>query len=149
MLPQTCEPEEDPAILERLYPRPLDPDEPEDEQDAAEEDWSDYVRPELETAFDENMLTVMTDLAEARLSEATGEEIYYCLEVPGDHLEAWFQVLNRARIVLSLKHRLPLSEYPPAEGEKISLQRLLAAHLSDYFAEISEIFVLQLTDQLS
>jgi hypothetical protein len=48
-----------------------------------------------------------------------------------------------------MKHRLPLSEHPLGEDEEVSLQRLLAAHLSDSFAEISEILVHLMTDELS
>ena len=120
-----------------------------------EEDWSDYVRPELEAAFDTNMLTVMNDLADANVEASEDapddpeSEIFYRLEIPSDHTHAWFQILNRARIVLAIKHRLPLSEHPLEEDEKVSLQRLLAAHLSDSFAEISEILVHLMMDELS
>ncbi len=155
LLSQTCDPNDDPTIVARLYPHPLDPNEEPKDREKAEEDWSDFVRPELEAAFDTHMLTVMNDLAEANL-EATDDdpdnsddEVYYRLEIPSDHTHAWFQVLNRARIVLAMKHRLPLSEHPLGEDEEVSLQRLLAAHLSDSFAEISEILVHLMTDELS
>ncbi len=155
LLSQTCDPDDDPTIVSRLYPHPLDPSEALEDREKAEEDWADYVRPELEVAFDSNMLTVMNDLADANIeaseddSDDPDSEVYYRLEIPNDHTHAWLQILNRARIVLAIKHRLPLSEYPLAGDEKISLQRLLAAHLSDSFAEISEILVHLMMDEFS
>lgn len=150
LLSQTCDPDEDPMIINRLYPHPLDHTETEEEREKAEEDWSDFVRPELEAAFDSNILTVMNDLAEASVDTSSDDEteMHYAFEIPKDHVHAWFQTLNRARIVLAIKHRLPLSEYPLGDEEKVSLQRLLAAHLSDSFAEISEILVHQMMGDL-
>ena len=144
MLSEICDPDGDPTILARLYPQPLDPEEPEEEQEALEADWADFVRPEMEASYDLSLLTVLNDLAEAKVLEETEEETFYSLEIPEDHLHPWFQVLNRARIVLALKHRLPISEYPADGDESFTLQRLLASHLSDSFAEILEVFLHQM-----
>lgn len=155
LLSQTCDPDDDPTIVTRLYPHPLDPEEEETDREKAEEDWADFVRPELVAAFDNSLLTVMNDLAQAKVEELEGEgeaasdEVYYRFEIPGDHAESWFQTLNRARIVLSIKHRLPLNEYSIEEDEQVPLQRILAAHISDSFAEISELLVRQMMSGLS
>lgn len=157
-LPETCDPDKDGAIDRRLYPHPLDDEEPETVRDAAEKDWAEYVRPELETLFDRSMQTVLDDLSRATQSDfdQLGEErsgddadAHYLLEIPGDHVHSWFQVLNRARIVLSMKHRLPFSEFPAEQGEKMTLSRLLAAHLCEHYAEILEILVHQMERKIS
>ena len=149
MLPKVCEPGDDETIQRRLFPSPIDAEEEGDLRTSAEEDWTDFVRPELEAAFDSDMLMVMTDLADAEVSEETDEEVYYQIEIAGAHSSSWFQVLNRARIVLSLRHRLPFSEYPLEEGETVALERLLASHLSDTYAGIMELLVRQMSEDLN
>lgn len=175
-LPQTCDPEGDDAIEQRLHPPPMDAAEPETEREEAQADWADYVRPELEAAFDGALKAVMQDLG--RASESSADEGYlvdasfsaeledskesgpteapfgldddleYALEIPGEHVPHWFQVLNRARIVLAMKHRLPFSDNPLEPDEKMTLSRLLAAHLSEHYAEILEILVHQMEREI-
>mgnify|MGYP003677743207 CR=1 FL=1 len=148
LLPETCDPDGDPIISSRLFPHPIDDEEPESVREAAEEDWTEFVRPELVAAFDGALRIVMEGLASARVLE-TEEDPYYQFEISREHVPGWYQVLNRARIVLAIKYRLPLSEFPPGEGEKIPLQRLFAAHLTEHYAQILEILAYQMSNELS
>ena len=50
--------------------------------------------------------------------------------------------------MLAIRHRLPLSEFPPDEDEKIPLQRLFAAHLTEHYAQILEILAYQMSNEL-
>lgn len=145
-LAETCDPGDDPAIAKRLAPHPMDPAENDADRAAAEEDWSDYVRPELEASFQHSLSTVMSDLSLALPSDEgfDHDDQYFHLEIPRDHVPFWFQVLNRARIVLSLRHSLPVTENSLSSEEPMTLARLLAAHLSEHYAEILEILVHQM-----
>ncbi|MGY8690272.1 MAG: DUF2017 family protein, partial [Verrucomicrobiales bacterium] len=120
---------------------------PESVREAALEDWADFVRPELDAAYDNAMQIVMENLAGAKESESDVDP-YYQFEITREHVPDWYQVLNRARIVLAIKHRLPLSEFPPEESENIPFQRLLAAHLTEHYAGILEILAYQMTNEL-
>ncbi len=150
-LPETCDPGSDPEIIARLYPEPLDPNEPEEDRRTAAEDWATYVRPEMEAAFDRAMHTVLHDLGQAKPTAESfdGTDPYYRVEIPGEHLQFWFQVLNRARIVLALRHGLPVSTNDRSLDDTLTLSRLLAAHLSEHYAEILEILVYQMQRQLT
>jgi hypothetical protein len=145
-LPESCDPAEDADILKRLYPEPVDAEEPEAEREAAAEDWAAFVRPELESAFDRALRLVLHDLTQAKASAGPIDdtENYYQLEIPQDHLEPWFQILNRARIVLTMKHSLSPRGADAPPDNALTLSRLLAAHLSEHYAEILEILVYQL-----
>ncbi len=156
-LPELCDADDDPLVAERLAPSPMDPEEDPKLRAEAEEDWESFVQPELDAAHDRAMQVVMEDLAAAKPSlpetlesesQEDPEEPHFRLDIPGDHLDQWFHVLNRARIVMAMTHRLPISENPPDEGEQLSLQRLFAAHLSDSLAHILELLVVQMSRDL-
>ena len=147
VLADTCDPAGDPAITSRLFPHPIDEEEGQSIREAVEEDWGAFVWPEQEAAFDRALRTVMEDLDRA-IPSGDSQQRSYRLEIPDDHVPPWFQVLNRARIVLALKYRLPFTDYP-SEAEKVSLQRLFAAHLSEHYADILEILLQQMSGNLS
>lgn len=147
-LPDTCRVEDDPDIVRRLFPPPMDAEEEPSVKKDAEEDWFEYVQPELESAFDLAMQQVLNDLDRAKRLDDDDEEAYYQLEIPGEHVPSWFQVINRARIVLAIRYHLPFSEYPLESEEKLDLARLMAAQLSEHYAEILEILVHQMSQEI-
>jgi hypothetical protein len=142
-LPQACDPAGSVSIEQRLYPSPiLDPTSLDDM--AAIEDWENYVKPDLEQGNRDAIQTVMDDLEMAQSTTDDEESNWYEFEVPAQHMQDWHHALNVARLVMSGKYRLPLTEFPAKEDEKLSLERLFAAHLCDRYAEIGEVFVHQM-----
>ncbi len=101
----------------------------EDEQ-VIVDDWKEYVRPELETLFDEACQVVATDLQRGQRfvvpadelgegDEATGnggEGEFYSLEVSGEHVEQWNSALNQARLLMNEVYALAESEKGLADG---------------------------------
>ena len=88
-------------------------------------DWKKYVRPELETLFDEARHLVAKDLEEVQRFEAEGGgegaeewggQIFYSLEVSGEHVEQWNSTLNQARLLMNEVHELAESERKLADG---------------------------------
>lgn len=87
-------------------------------------DWKKYVRPEMETLFDEACRVVAKDLELAQQFEVeggedeggSGDQMFYSLEVPGAHVEQWNSTLNQARLLMNEVYELADSERRLAEG---------------------------------
>jgi hypothetical protein len=86
-------------------------------------DWNKYVRPELETMFDEARHRVVKDLEKAQQFEVEvetggelGGQVFYSLEVSSEHVEQWHSTLNQARLLMNEVHELAESERQLAEG---------------------------------
>ncbi len=148
-LPGTCDLNQSKTLEKRLFPPPVDSSEPEELVAEASADWDEFVKPELEQQSQRSIQTVLADLSGAQAEGDHADDLHYAFEIPSVHVADWYHALNRARIVLAHRHRLPLSEYPLEEGEQLSLERLFAAHLSDRFAEILEVLVSQMMGSLS
>lgn len=123
---------EDGARL-RLFPDPIREQEAREGSGTDEDeegvgiigDWKEYVRPELETLFDEARRVVAMDLEQVqRLEEESDDEIeeagepqvFYSVEVKGEHVEQWNSTLNQARLLMNEVHGLAESERELAEG---------------------------------
>jgi hypothetical protein len=85
-----------PAVQERLFSSPTEGEDPELEQD-----WSEYVEPDLRKHFEEGMSRVEEDLARMSVDSESG---YGMLEIPAEHIDAWLLGLNQARLALSAQH---------------------------------------------
>jgi hypothetical protein len=96
----------------RLLPDPID------EADAAA-DWREYVQPELEGRFRDEVRVVGADLGRAEESERKGKggAILHRLRVPAEHTEIWYRVLNQARLVLNEEHGIAARERSLVLGE--------------------------------
>lgn len=87
-------------------------------------DWRNYVQPELETLFDEARRVVAVDLEGVRRFEDAGGEgiegldgqVYFSLEVSGEHVEQWNSTLNQARLLMNEVYDLAETERRLAEG---------------------------------
>jgi hypothetical protein len=109
-IPQLALPGEDERALRRVFPAPYAAGDASVEQ---QEDWAEYVQPELEALFEGSLHRVREDLKTAHLAEpappskgrdrsATEEqEPEWVINVPADHVEDWFRAMNQARLVLS------------------------------------------------
>ncbi len=106
----------------------------EDDNGGIVADWQNYVRPELETLFDEARRVVAKDLEEVQQfqeegsadEEESSEHFFYSLEVSGEHVEQWNSTLNQARLLMNEVYELADSE------------RRLAENLMDVAADTEE-----------
>ncbi len=145
-LPTACDPSGSASIEQRLYPAPVP--EPASLDDLEiNDDWDNYVKPDLEEGNRQAIETVLDDLDCAQSTPDDEGSNWYEFEVPAVHMTHWHQAINLARLVMAGKYRLPLTEFPMEEGEKLSLERLFAAHLCDRYAEIGEVFVHQMMQE--
>ncbi len=123
-IPQNADPTEIPEAEDRLYPRPLDESSRGDvdpiEAIATEEDWKEFVVPELRELFDGSMERVKESLKQ--LGPASQEEMgeneedeedddtekksshaNFALKISTEIAEDWFRAMNQARLVMSQK----------------------------------------------
>ncbi len=114
----------EPSIVKnKLFPSPLD-DTAKDDPDSSQqiEDWDEYVQPEIEAAFGEARELVGKDLETAEKLQPAElfdaeelEEIelpegdlpdYRRLLIPLNHIDAWYSVLNQARLLMNEEHEI-------------------------------------------
>lgn len=149
LLSRVCDPESCPDAVRRLHPSPVAIDMVSEElREEIEQDWEAYVRPQLDAVRQEAVAFVMKDLNEStRDEDEDGDQVRH-FQVPAAHIEAWCHALNTARVVMSEKYRLPLSEYPREKGESVAVARLAAARLCDVYAELLECLVRAISSRL-
>jgi hypothetical protein len=126
-IPSLADPGDDEKALRRIYPAPYTAGEATQEQ---QEDWAEYVQPELESLFATSIQRMAADLQTAHLSvpppEPPAEDApapnagagagkntrkrlkpkvdtapEWSISIPADHIEDWFRAMNQARLVLS------------------------------------------------
>lgn len=93
------------GALDRLYCDPVSPEDPNAEE--MTEEWNEYVQPEIRELFQSAIETVVDDLAkmEETQVELDGDKYAFStLNIPPQHLLAWVNGLNQARIVLACRH---------------------------------------------
>jgi len=126
-IPQNADPTEIPEAEDRLYPRPLDESSRGDvdpiEAIVTEEDWKEYVVPELRELFDGSMERVKESLKQ--LGPAPQEKLddddeddeddedddaekksspaNFALKISTEIAEDWYRAMNQARLVMSQK----------------------------------------------
>ncbi len=110
-LPETADFTQSQKGRKRILPDPTE----EDEEFVA--DWKDYVQPELETQFKEEIETVSKDLAGAEEYEEDGV-VLHRIQVPNEHAEIWYSVLNQARLILNEEHNIANAEFELFLGEQ-------------------------------
>lgn len=92
---QRADPAGDPAAEARIYSTPTHGAEPE-----ADEDWKEYVEPDLRRLFQDAVDVVKSDLAGF---PPAGAKPPYELRLPIANLEPWIHALNRARLALAAR----------------------------------------------
>ena len=107
----SAEPGDNTVARERLFPGPTASDDADAE---AEEDWREYVHPELEQLFASHLEIIERDLdgfpEESRVpnvkegSEETFDGDEHVLRIPITHLDAWIHGLNQARLAIAARH---------------------------------------------
>jgi hypothetical protein len=89
-IPVSAQCDEGDAAGQRLYSSPTHGADP-----AADEDWKEYVAPELRDLFRSAMDVVREDLTDFPPDKPRP---YYVLKIPVDHLRGWINALNQARL---------------------------------------------------
>jgi hypothetical protein len=94
------------------------PDVADDEEVLA--DWKEYVQPELETRFQDEVRVVSADLQRAEeLSRKGKNGAIYRLRVPIEHTTTWYSVLNQARLILNEEHEIARTERGLMAGDEL------------------------------
>ena len=88
--------DDDPA-LERLYPDPAEPSETK-----TNDEWRQYVTPELRRLFESATETLAADLD--RVAPMGSEAGNFAVRIPLNHCDAWLNALNQARLALAARH---------------------------------------------
>ncbi len=139
-IPIEAETNEDDPASERLYGVPFA-----DEDDEACEEWREFVHPELETIFQDAMLTVRSDLQKMSASRsALGE---YRLEVARPHFEAWLNALNQVRLVLAMRFQLTEADMDGQGPRSLASERDAAIFQVQFFGFIQEFLIRSLSEE--
>ena len=99
-IPVSAEPGDSEAARDRIYPVPMSG------ESVSNQDWREYVHPELERLFTSASTVVREDLDRYEEPDETAE--HFAFEIPKEHFDQWLNVLNQAR--LSLAARFDFSE---------------------------------------
>ncbi|MEA3209137.1 MAG: hypothetical protein QOE70_2194 [Chthoniobacter sp.] len=134
-IPTSADPTGSREAEERLFTTPTHGAEPE-----ADADWKEYVEPGMRELFLDAVGVVQSDL-EHLVGSEPGE--HQTLRLPVEHLEAWINALNQARLALSARHgftELELERDIPMEGNA----RALAIFQVHFYGLLQEFFLRQL-----
>ncbi len=120
----------------RLFPSPTAGRDPE-----ADQEWREFVRPDLEEQFAWNRNRVADDLLSLRFEAHRGA----ALDIPMENLPAWIHALNQARLCLSAQFKLGDEEgeeegsdaHPAPEGVAV-FQMQFYGLLQEWFLAASD-----------
>jgi hypothetical protein len=116
----------------RLYPDPT--------AGAGEEqlrrDWKEHVRPELERLFSTSRDIVARDL-EGLGPNGHGTKVV----IPTNHIDAWLNALNQARLVIVEENRFAESDLDQREPPDLATRRGLSLLKIHFYAHLQELLV--------
>ena len=127
--------DDDPAVHRRLYSSPSGSREPEFDQD-----WKNYVEPDLRNLFRSSQEIVEGDLQGFAPAEDTGDN---ALRIPVKNLEAWIHTLNQARLAIAARYDFSERDM----DKRMSLDggaRSLALFQIHFYGVLQECFLQQL-----
>ncbi|MHA3770131.1 DUF2017 family protein [Verrucomicrobiota bacterium sgz303538] len=131
----TCaDPGDSESVHDRLYSSPTHGKEPE-----FDEEWKQYVEPELREHFQSALEVVREDLANSYSGESASLQT---LVVPVKHIESWIHALNQARLALGARY-----DVTEEDMEKIPLgmgERELAIFQIHFYGYLQECFLHEL-----
>ncbi|HEX8371207.1 MAG TPA: DUF2017 family protein [Chthoniobacterales bacterium] len=134
-IPSSADPQGSSDAEARLFPAPTRGAEP-----ASDEDWREYVAPDLRESFKSAVDVVQADLR--RLPEHS-DDAPATLRIPCENLEAWVHTLNQARLTLTARHGFTeeeLERHLELEGSSRALA-LLRVH---FYGLLLELFLREL-----
>jgi hypothetical protein len=105
----SADPEDDPNALDRLYSSPTG-----GEDEAFDREWRELVTSDLQDEFTAAQEVVLKDIASiTRQPGMEGEQI----RIPREHLDAWINTLNQARLTLAARHQFTEREMESSPRE--------------------------------
>lgn len=113
-IPAAADPGGNPAALGRLYPMPVESGEA-----GLNEEWAQFVVPELREAFESAVTVVAGDLQPLRAG-GTG------WAVPPEHMDAWLSALNQTRLALAAKYNVTEEDMDEAAPYPVDSEREVA-----------------------
>jgi hypothetical protein len=99
-------------------------------------DWKEHVRPELERLFATSRDLVARDV-EGLGHNGQGNK----LVIPGDHLDAWLNALNQARLVIVEENRFSESDLDHREPPDLATRRGLSLLKIHFYAHLQELLL--------
>ena len=107
-LPDSADPTGCEEASDRLYPSPIAPDAEVDDDKSftLENDWKEFIEPELRSDFRDSLKVVADDLGKSSMTKE-GELNQYEFIIPTAHANHWCSALNQARIVIHHRYDLP------------------------------------------
>ena len=139
-IPGETDPGDDEAARGRLFSKPAEAGRGSDAKELNEE-WKQYVEPELRHLFQSANETVSEDLKHIRRTEDAGGAETYELHIPTSHLEQWLNTLNQARLVMAARNAFTDEELAGEYPATIDSERELNLFQIHFYAEIQENFV--------
>ena len=116
----------------RLYPDPTGGS----GEEEFRRDWKEHVRPELERLFSTNRDIVTRDL-ESLGPNGQGSKVV----IPGNHIDAWLNALNQARLVIVEENKFGERELSGSEPPDLSTRRGLSLLKVHFYAHLQELLV--------
>ncbi len=135
-IPVSADPYDSDSATERLYSSPTHGAEP-----GFDQEWKEYVEPELRDYFNSALDVVREDLADFPSGDTDG---YYTLLVPVKNLESWIHALNQARLALGARYNVTeedMDEIPTGGNE-----RALAIFQIHFYGYLQERFLAELEE---
>lgn len=146
------------STRERLFPSPFAPDALLDEDTFSHlEDWQQFVKPDIETEFENSRALVQRDLdgvelfaasemLEPEYSEIGGElSELRRLRVPLEHTDSWYSALNQARLLMNEEFNLAASEdrilLQMETPEQLDQSRILLLAQYELYSAVQSILV--------
>jgi hypothetical protein len=127
------------AAEDRLFSRPVDPD----EADSCVE-WKLYVEPELRRLFQTATETVAEDLEQLNGNEKSFAN--RTLRIPSSHADAWLSALNQARLVIAAKNEFTDAELCDHYRSPIGSRRDLSLFQVNFYGFLQEFILRELND---
>lgn len=116
----------------RLYPDPTGGTGDEE----LRRDWKEHVRPELERLFSTSRDIVTRDLESLGPKGQGGKVV-----IPGNHIDAWLNALNQARLVIVEENRFAESDLDHREPPDLATRRGLSLLKIHFYAHLQELLV--------
>lgn len=120
----------------RLFSKPM-----EGEGRELNEEWAQYVEPELRHLFQSANETVTEDLKALHQTDTAADGESYTLHIPVAHIEQWLNTLNQARLVMAARNAFTEAELAADYPSSINTTRdmnLLQVH---FYALMQEFFL--------
>ncbi len=128
-IPASLDPKGNHAAEDRLYPAPMKGSEGE----ALREEWTEYIKPDLRHLFETARDTVKGDL-EQLLGGST-------LIIPSEHIDAWLNALNQARLVLASRFELSEADLDKPVSYVLETERDLALFQVHFYGFVQECLI--------